>query len=157
MACKPVAWMSTAPGARVWPLCSGDGCRSQVWHRGAASSCEALQQPPAEGTTSRRRSACLSSSGSVNTPPACALEVNSKQAESLSIGKERPHRTGRSAWERGFTLTRSSSAGQSHPVRPSLSQCLFVFSAVCVYVNPAMFFRCACVSFHLGGQLGPRT
>lgn len=84
--------------SQVWPRAAlpglAQGCSPQLWHQlCAVRSCQALQQLPAEGT-SRQGSACLSSLGSVNTPAACALEVNPKQAKSFSIGKERPHRSG---------------------------------------------------------------
>lgn len=130
-----------------------EGCRSQVWQRGAVCGYLAPQQLPAAEGTSRQGSACLSSPGSANAPAARALEVTPKQAKSLSIGEKRPHRSGWSAWQRGFPPTRLSSTAQNHPVTPFLSQC---FSAVCVYVNPTMFFRCACVRFLVGHQLWPR-
>lgn len=130
-----------------------EGCSVRF---GAVPGCQALQQPPAEGT-SRQGSAGQSSLGSANAPAACALEVNPKQAKSRSIGKERrPHR---SSLGEGFSTHQgfSSSAGPNHPVTPFLSRCLFGFSAVYVYVNPAMFFRCARVHFLLGRQLWPVT
>lgn len=134
---------------------SAEGC-SLRFGTGMRSVVPSSAAPPAEGT-SRQGSACLSSPGSANAPAACALEVNPKQAKSLSIGKERPQRSGGSAWERGFPPARSSSAGQNHHVTPCQFPCLFGFSAVCVYVNPVIFFRCACVRFLLGGQLWSRT
>lgn len=64
---------------------SRDQSMALCWHRHAVRACQALQHPPAEGT-SRQGSACLSSPGSANTPAALELEVNPKQAKSLSIG-----------------------------------------------------------------------
>lgn len=127
-----------AGGLGSWreSLCWRRGAGSQVWQalqqavpqRAAAGRGELLPDQPGLS----KCSCCLYSRG----------ESQNRQSPSVGKGRWR-RRSGRVAWERGFPPTRSSSASQNCPVTLALSQLLFGFSAFCVYMNPAVFFRCA--------------
>lgn len=116
-----------------------EGCSVRF---GAVPGCQALQQPPAEGT-SRQGSTGQSSLGSANAPAACALEVNPKQAKSRSIGKERrPHR---SSLGEGFSTHQVVFCRPEPPCHP-LSIPVFVWFLCCVCLcEPCDVFQmCLC-------------
>lgn len=136
---EPEAWLVGVRAKGKLVLAEGCGTPGLA---GPAAGC------PAEGSSSSRQvSSCLINPGLANTLAACRVEVNHKTGQvPPSVGKgRRLCGNGQAAWERGFPLTGSSSASQNRPVTLTLSRCLFGFSALCVYANPAMFFRCACV------------
>lgn len=147
MVCKPEAWTSTAPGVRVWPCVQetdagprfGTGVQSRVWQWGAVRSCEALQQPPAEGT-SRQRSACLSSSG-------CLCTGGESQTGQVPL-----HREGKASQEWTICLGEGFCTHEVVFCRPeppchALSVPVLVFFLCCVRLcEPCDVFQmCLCV------------
>lgn len=99
---------------------------------------------PAEGS-SNQESSCVISLGLAKVLAACAVEVKHRTGQ-VPLGRQ-----GKVALQgclghlgEGFSTHQLVFSQPELPCCPC-SVMTFGFSALCVYVNPAMCFRCACV------------